>query len=257
MTELSENSSTVLKLKKTQEAVTGGGSPFTRYQDVVVGSRSFLYTLYFEFCIWLAHIPGAIGLILRKIFWPRLFGSCGKGVAFGENVILRHPKKIHLGNRVVISERCLLEARTSYSSDVIILHDDVILSNDVILSCKEGQIEIGERSGIGAQTIIHSRIKCNIHLGNDVLIGPRCYIAGGGSYNTERTDIPIAKQGKRMDGGVRFEDDVWLGANVTVLGGVVMGKSSIAAAGAVVTKSVPERAICMGVPAKVVKIRGE
>ena len=90
----------------------------------------------------------------------------------------------------------------------------------------------------------------------DVIIGPRCYIVGGGNYNIDRLDIPIWRQGIKDDGGVTIENDVWLGASVTVLGGVTMGAGSIAAAGAVVNKNISARAICGGLPARVLKMRG-
>jgi len=244
-------------MKKTHAAVTQGGSTMSRYQQVIIGNRSFLPALYYEFCIWLAWIPGAVGLFLRKAFWPRLFGSCGKGVVFGSNIVLRHPGRIHLGNRVVISEGCILDARNEYMKEVISVGDDVILSNNVMISCKKGAVKIGARSGINAQTIIHSTQGNPVYVGSDAIIGPRCYIVGGGSYHTNRLDIPIWRQGIKNDGGVRLENDVWLGANVTVLGGVTMGTGAIAAAGAVFTRSVPERAVCMGIPASIVKMRSE
>jgi galactoside O-acetyltransferase len=208
-------------------------------------------------CIWLASVPGALGLILRKTFWPQLFGSCGEGVIFGTNVILRHPHRIHLGDRVVISEGCVLDARNENSHRAITLENDVILSNNVMISCKNGSIKIGARTGINAQTIVQSTNNCPVTIGADVIIGPRCYIVGGGNYNTERLDIPIRQQGIKNDGGITIEDNIWLGANVTVLGGVKIGTGSVAAAGAVVTKPIPQRAICGGIPAKVIKTRDE
>ncbi len=54
---------------------------------------------------------------------------------------------------------------------------------------------------------------------------------------------------------IKIEDDVWLGVNSTVLAGVTIGKGSIVAAGAVVTKDVPPYAIVAGVPAKVISTR--
>lgn len=242
--------------KKTHAAITEGGSPLSRYQEVIVGSSSVLKTLYFELCMWLAPIPGALGLVLRKLFWPRMFGACGKGVMFAPNVILRHPHRISLGDHVVISEKTILDARNQTSDKVLIIDDDVMISNDVSLTCKNGTIHIHARTGIGAQTIIQSINGCAVEIGEDVIIGPGCYIVGGGNYKTERLDIPMCKQGMHKDSGVRVENDVWLGAKVTVLGGVVMGTHSIAAAGAVVTKAVPEKAICAGIPAKVIKKRG-
>lgn len=244
-------------MKKTHAAVTKGGSALSRYQTVVVGSRSLSATIYYEWCTWLTWIPGALGLFLRKVFWFRLFGSCGKGVAFAANIILRHPHRIHLGDRVVISEGCILDARDDESNHVIALGDDVILSNNVMISCKNGSVNIGARTGINAQTIIQSTNHCPVSIGGDIIIGPRCYIVGGGSYNINRLDIPMWQQGIKDDGGIIIEDDVWLGANVTVLGGVTMGTGSVAAAGAVVTKSIPARAVWGGVPAKILKMRGE
>lgn len=243
------------KHKKTHAAITDAESILIRYQDVIVGNRSLWATVYYELCLWLSPLPGAIGLLLRKLFWPRLFGTCGKGVQFGSNINLRHPKRIHLGNNVVISEGCILDARNPSHVQVIVLGENVILSNNVMISCKGGSVVVGSRTGIGAQTIMQSGVGEPVVIGDDVIIGPRCYVTGGGNYNTERLDIPIWQQGKRCMGGSKLEKDVWLGANVTILGGVTVGSGSIVAAGAVVIKDIAERTISAGVPAKVVKLR--
>jgi len=244
-------------MKKTHAAVTTGGSAMSRYQDVMVGNRSLKTFGYYEFCMLLSPLPGAAGLFFRKIFWPRLFGSCGKGAAFATGIILRHPHRIHIGNRVIISEGCIMDARNENDVHTIVIGDDVILSNSVMISCKNGTIKIGANTGINAQSIVQSTNACPVSIGSDVIIGPRCYIVGGGNYNTERLDIPIRMQGIKNDGGVIIEDDIWFGASVTVLGGVKMGRGSIAAAGAVVINSIPTMAICAGIPAKVLKMRGE
>ena len=52
-----------------------------------------------------------------------------------------------------------------------------------------------------------------------------------------------------------IEDDVWTGANITILKGVTIGRGSVIAAGAIVTKSCPPYSIIGGVPAKVLKYR--
>ena len=57
------------------------------------------------------------------------------------------------------------------------------------------------------------------------------------------------------DEDVMIEEDVWLGANVTILKCVRIGRGSIVAAGAVVTKDVPRYSIVGGVPAKIIKQR--
>ncbi len=244
-------------MEKTHASITAKRSPFSRYQSVLVGRRGVGAFLYFEFCAWLSPIPGALGMVLRKIFWPKMFGSCGPGCMFARNIVVRHPWRIHMGERVVISENCVLDGRHTDESDAIVLGNDVILSNDVMLSCKQGTIRIGDDTGINAQTIIQSTNGCPVVIGEDCILGQRCLVIGGGSYITARLDVPIRKQGIRDDGGVHLERNVWLGAGVTVLGGVRVGEGSIAAAGAILTRSVVSETVCMGVPARPVKRRSD
>lgn len=244
-------------VKKTQKAITGKGSALAKYQDVIVGNRSMLFLLYFEWCAWLGVVPGALGMLLRKLFWPRLFGSCGKKTAFAGGIVLRHPKRIHLGDSVVISEGCILDARNQDTDKAITLGRDVILSNNVMLSCKNGTIAIGDSTGINAGTIIQSTNNCPVSIGIDAIIGQMSLVIGGGSYNVDRLDMPIRLQGIKEDGGVRIDDNVWIGAQVTVLGGVEVGTGSIVAAAAVLTKSIPPYSIAKGVPAVVTGTRKE
>jgi acetyltransferase-like isoleucine patch superfamily enzyme len=240
---------------KSQAAVTQDGSALQKYQQIIVGRSSFIFLIYYEFCMWLSGIPGALGLFLRKKFWPRLFGSCGKGVLFSSHIIIRHPHRIHIGNNVIISERCILDARTDNSEQVITLGDNVILSNDVALTCKGGCIQIGNDVGVGMQTVMQSTYDCPINVCKDTMIGPRCYFVAGGSYKTDRTDIPMRLQGIQSESGIEIGEDVWFGANVTVLSSIQIGKGSIIGAAAVVTKSVKPMSICVGNPAKVLRLR--
>jgi galactoside O-acetyltransferase len=243
-------------VQKTHQAVTGQGSPLAKYQDLMIGSRSLAALLYYEWCLLLGPLPGLVGMALRKMFWPRLFASCGKGCMFASGIVLRQPGRIRLGKAVVISEGCILDGRHSSAAVSISIGDNVVFSNDVLLSCKNGSISIAENCGLNSRTIVQSTNGCQVEIGPDCIIGQNCCLLGGGSYNLERLDVPIREQGIRNDGGLRLEADVWLGANVTVLGGVTMGRGSAAGAGAVLTKSVGAYTISLGVPAKVVKTRG-
>ena len=59
----------------------------------------------------------------------------------------------------------------------------------------------------------------------------------------------------QCDQDVTIEEDVWCGANVTILKGVTIGRGCIIAAGAVVTKSIPPYCVAGGVPARPLKMR--
>ena len=52
---------------------------------------------------------------------------------------------------------------------------------------------------------------------------------------------------------IKIGNGVWIGAHATILSGVTVGNGSVIAAGAVVTKDVPERVVVAGVPAKIIK----
>ena len=244
-------------VKKTHKAITGKGSALTKYQDVIVGSRSLLFLFYYEWCAWLGVIPGSLGMLLRQVFWPRLFGSCGRKVAFAKGIVVRHPKRIHLGDSVVLSEGCILDGRHQDSDKAIMLGNDVILSNNVVLSCKNGSISIGDSTGINTGTIIQSTNSCPVSIGTDGIIGQMSFVVGGGNYNIDQLDTPIRLQGIKNDGGVTIDNNVWLGARVTVLGGVQIGAGSVVSASAVMTKSIPPNSIAKGIPAEVTGSRKE
>lgn len=234
--------------------MTGGGA-WGKYQDVIVGSRSPARVFYYEWCSLFSGTPGAAGMALRKLFWPRLFGACGKGVQFGQGLILRQPHRIRIGSRVVLGERCVLDARSPEEAVAIDIGDDVMMSVGVMLSCKGGRIALGANIGVGPGTTMQSMAGEPVTIGQDGIIGAGCYFAGGGNYNTERTDIPIRLQGKRPMGGCRVEEDCWFGARCTVLGGVTVGRGSIIGAGAVVNRAIPPLSVAVGVPAKVIRRR--
>lgn len=242
-------------MKKTHEAVTGSGSALAKYRQVMIGERSLGVLLYYEFCQLMVFIPGALGMVLRKVFWPRMFGGCGKGTVFGCGIVVRQPKKIVLGSAVVVSEYCVLDGRHGSGGCSIRVGDQTILSNNVMLSCKDGSISIGNRVGINAQSIVQSTNGNAVSVGDDCVLGQRCLIIGGGNYDISDPGVLIRSQPIAPDGGVNVAPNAWLGANASVLGGVTIGEGSVVGAGAVVSRSIPPFSVCMGIPARVVRQR--
>lgn len=88
-----------------------------------------------------------------------------------------------------------------------------------------------------------------VYIGDHVLIGPNTLITTVGhplSALERRKHLGIAKP-------VTIGNDVWIGGNVTILPGVTIGNNVVVAAGAVVTKDVPNDCVVAGVPAKIIK----
>lgn len=113
-------------------------------------------------------------------------------------------------------------------------------------------ISIGNNSGLGINCIVRGPLK----IGNDVMMGPDVIIYTS-NHETSRCDIPMRWQGATPKEKVIISDDVWIGARVIILPGVTIGRGVILAAGAVVTKDIPDYAVAGGVPAKVIKYRNK
>jgi galactoside O-acetyltransferase len=127
--------------------------------------------------------------------------------------------------------------------------------NCTIAACDDGVIEFGDRVSFNANVYINACIGGRIVLGNDVLVAPNVVMRASDHVFDDVTK-PIAEQG-HTGREIIVEYDVWLSSNVTVVGGVRIGKGAVVAAGAVVTKDVAPYTVVGGVPARFIKNRGE
>jgi len=191
--------------------------------------------------------PGALGYWLRAKFYPRLFRSCGRHVVFGRRLILRHAKRISLGDDVILSDGVVLDAR-GQAGDGIRIEDRVFVGLHSVVTTADGTIELAEGCNIGAFCRIGSYGRTRI--GRKALLAAYVYIVGAG-HETARTDIPILDQPYTTRGGAEVGDGAWIGAKATVLDGVKVGEHAIVGAHALVTQDVPPYAIAVGIPARV------
>ncbi len=137
------------------------------------------------------------------------------------------------------------------------------LASKIFLSAgKNIKVSRNVRFGSGANVVIGNYTGLNVDcwigndtiIGDDVMFGPEVTILSGG-HNFERTDIPMREQGNTPRRPVVIGNDVWIGTRVIILPGIRIGSHAIIAAGAVVTKDVPEYAIVAGNPAVIKKFR--
>jgi acetyltransferase-like isoleucine patch superfamily enzyme len=96
-----------------------------------------------------------------------------------------------------------------------------------------------------------------IEIGSKVMLAPGVTIRGGDHNTTQvgRFMADVKEKRPEDDLPVILEDDVWIGTGATILKGVTIGRGSIVAAGAVVTRSVPPYSIVGGVPARLIRRR--
>lgn len=129
------------------------------------------------------------------------------------------------------------------------IHRDGILQ-----TAKNGSIIIGSGTHIQPRCLF-SAFMAPIKIGALVEIAPNCafYPYDHGF----KPDEPIRRQPLQTKGGIVIGDEAWLGFGVIVLDGVKIGRGAVIAAGAVVTKDIPDNAIAAGVPARVTKMRSD
>lgn len=228
-----------------------GRSSYARYCDLILGSRSFMGFLLYEFVVTcFSRIPGALGLFLRSIFYPMIIGNCGHGIVFGTNIVLRHPGKIRIGSNAVIDDNCLLDAK-GHDNKGIDIGDDVFIGRNSILSCKNGDIQLGNKVNIGFNCEVFSG--SSVRLADETMVAAYCYFIGGDHHlvSAEKSNL---EQGS-CSRGIEVGEKCWFGAGVKVLDGIKIGQNSVIGAGAVVNKDIAEYSVAVGVPARVIRDR--
>lgn len=148
--------------------------------------------------------------------------------SFGQGVYIADKAEVH-------TDRLLMGAQ-SWIAGYAIVRGDIELGENVSINpyaCLSGNVTIGK----GARVASHVSIV-------------------GFNHGFDDIETPIYRQ-PLTSLGIEIGDDVWIGANAVVLDGVKIGHGAIIAAGAVVVKDIPAMAIAGGVPARVLRYRGE
>jgi acetyltransferase-like isoleucine patch superfamily enzyme len=170
------------------------------------------------------------------------------------------------------------------SPDAVIHHSDLHLSpgdyiDDKVLIFQDrngGPVHLGSNVHLWRGTILQTGETGSITIGNNTHVQPRCqFSAYKGSIEIGQSceiapfccfypydhgiavDIPLNLQPLKSKGPIVIEDEAWLGVRVTVLAGVRIGRGAVIGAGSIVTRDIPAGAVAAGVPARVVKMRGE
>lgn len=172
----------------------------------------------------------------------------------GRGVRLRFARRIHIGRLSVIGEGTIL---SGLGRSGLLIGDKVnigaysrlVVGTDI---ARIGtHIRIGNNSGIGEYSSIGG--SGGVEIGENTIIG-QYFSAHPENHNFAEISQLIRDQGTTR-APITIGDDCWIGARVTVLAGVSIGKGSVVAAGSVVTRDLPPWSISAGIPARVLRNR--
>jgi acetyltransferase-like isoleucine patch superfamily enzyme len=124
----------------------------------------------------------------------------------------------------------------------------------------QGNVSLGEHTSVQAYSVLVGYGSMEtpsgpIRIGSNVRIAPHVMMIAA-NHVFANPDKPIRRQG--LDHApIVVEDDVWIGGRANVIAGVTIGRGSVIGAGAVVTRDIPPYSIAVGVPARVIRTRGQ
>jgi acetyltransferase-like isoleucine patch superfamily enzyme len=182
------------------------------------------------------------------------FASCGQNVSFGNQIQIHCPEKIHIGTNVYIHDLCLLDARHGRG---IRIEDDVSIRRGSVLNASgsghpDGFIHLQRHTNIGIYNILTGH--AGLVVGQYSLLGPMVQL-NGFQHQFDDLNCPIVFQ-EEVASPTILEEDVYVCSGAIVLG-VRLGRGSVVAAGAVVTKNVSPYTVVGGVPARMIRRRGQ
>ncbi|MDE1993135.1 MAG: acetyltransferase [Rhizobiaceae bacterium] len=131
--------------------------------------------------------------------------------------------------------------------------EKAFLRNGIVIDAQRGSIDIGRNVSLNDYAILLGR--GGITIGNDVRIAGHAMVVSF-DHNFDDPDQPIRMQGVTKK-PVVIEDDVWIGAGAKILGGSHIAKGCVIGANAVVKGRTEPYGVYTGVPARLIKRRGE
>lgn len=171
--------------------------------------------------------PGNFGNIMRRLWFRR---------------------RLNMSNTLYIGFGCEFLSPETMSFEGLIR-----IGKNSFFTAQGGTIIVKNNTSFNINVHINASIGGVIRIGEECLIGPNVVMrTASHEYNDPKQFI--REQGHKI-GDIDIEDDVWIGANVIILGGVHIGRGAVIGAGSVVTKDVPSYAVVTGVPAKIIKYR--
>lgn len=177
------------------------------------------------------------------------------GIVFiGKRVVIENFHLMKIGRNSRIENNCIIGALGKVGLTIGNNSSIGVFSRVIVSSGYQNlgeYIRIGNNVGVGGYSNLGG--SGGVCIGDNTIIGPY-FSAHPENHIFEDINKEIRLQGTQR-AAIIIEENCWLGAKVTVLAGVTIGKGSIIGAGAVVTKNIPEYSIAVGNPAIILKKR--
>lgn len=179
---------------------------------------------------WLVRAGGGIASRWRNV-WYRALGARIEGYCWLRRIsIPRQWEDIRLGKGAGLDDRVVLLCSGARKADKLVLGRDCYVNRYTIFDAHE-HIAVGARA----------------------MIGPHCYITDADhSYEPCKAVMDQPMRSKPVVIG----EEAWMGAHVVVLPGVRIGRGAVIGANSIVNRDIPDNAIAVGAPARVVRMRG-
>ena len=192
-----------------------------------------------------------VGRTLRFIFSHRLYTP--KYIACGFRYVwfkLTH-RHVQTGGFFFIERGAEIYARRGYGR--LTIGRWCWIGKGNAIRCHEGNLRIGDKVVFGRKNTINAYL--DIEIGSDCIFADWIYVCDF-DHRYEDLSVPIRKQGI-VKSPVRIGSDCWIGEKASILRGVTIGDGSIVASHALVNRDIPSLSIVGGVPARVLKRRGD
>lgn len=183
-------------------------------------------TQYLKFLYW----GGYKSFSIKSIWISLRCYSCGYGLMIQRSAHINKPKLVSLGRKVRIDRGV-----SFFLNKISEKRPKIIIGNSVL---------IGPYCTLGCSN--------EIIIEDNVMLAPHVHITDR-NHTFEDVTVPINKQPAISTGPVIIKSESWLGYGCQIMPNVTIGKHSVVAAGAIVTRDVPDYSVVAGMPARVIK----
>ena len=188
-------------------------------------------------------LSGPIGILLRRAYYRRRLRSCGTHLIIDSGVHILGAEHISVGDWVWIDKNCIIAAGPLKHRDEV---KRIATNNPPI---KPGEIRLGSSCHLGIGTIIQAHGGVSIGDAFCSSAGVKIYSMSNDPHVGRGGPIPRADNHvARVETPVCIGDNVWLGLNVSVIGGCI-GSHSFVKPLSVVLGNIPGNKVVVGFPA--------